>query len=217
VILYIEQMFNTLNAIQIPELWQLLISVVTSVVLVYLIEWIKQPIAKISQQSDLNLRDGRKFIKVKVNVKKNFLGDVFPWQNPASFAILKGELIDICDKKETVLFNYAIKWDSNPEPLEYLKNGKQRLKHELLPSVSAPRNFLAGEEDSASVAVKHPGEQHFYAYDGNYYVNPKVNTRDEKKVILRITFSSSSASAKKDFLIINSNTTTDSFSLKEVK
>ncbi len=210
-------MFNTLNTIVIPDFWQLVISAVISVILVYLIEWIKQPVAELSLASDLNLKDGRKFVKVKVKVKKNFLGSIFPWQNPASFAVLRGDFIDLCDNKETVLFSYAIKWDSNPEPLEYLPNGKQKLKLEMLPAVSAPRNFLAGEEDSAAVAVKHSGEQYFYAYDGNYYVNSKVNVRGEKRIILRITFSSSSASSKKNFLIINNNTMTDTFSLKEIE
>jgi hypothetical protein len=207
---------NALNSVHIPDFWQLVLSFTISIILIYLIEWIKQPRAEISLQSDLNLKDGRKFLKVKVKIKKSLIGLIFPWQNPATFAKLKGSFIDLCDYKQTVLFTYTIKWDNNPEPLDYLKDGSQKLKIELIPATSAAQNFLVGDEDSAAVAVKNPGEEHFYAYDVNYYLNPQINLRSEKKIMLRLTFNSGSISTKKDFLILNGNSTTESFILKEI-
>lgn len=87
-------MLNILNALVIPDFWQVVISVVASVFVVYLIEWLKQPSAKIEPISALNHTDGRKFLKVKVKVSKNnFLKKIFPWQNPATLAKLKAYLI----------------------------------------------------------------------------------------------------------------------------
>lgn len=205
---------NIIDSIEIPDIWQIIISFIISVFIVYIIEWLKQPSAEIEPISDLVLNDGRKFLKVKVRIyKKGWYRKIFPWQNAASFARLKGYLIDTCDSKEIELASYTIKWDTRPEPWDYSTN-KPRL--ELLPATSEPENLLVGDECPASVAVKHPGDKHFYIYDGNYYVNQKGNQRDENKVKLRLVFSSSSISTRKDFVIVNGNTTTNAFSLKEI-
>lgn len=203
--------FNTIN---IPDIWQLILSFIIAVLLVYLVEWLKQPSAEISLLPDLVLKDGRKFLKVKVKIyKKGFLKRVFPWQNPVSYARLKGYLLGDCDNNKVNLFSYVAKWDTRPEPWDYITN---KPKIELLPASSEPENLLVGDECPTSIAVKHPGEQHFYVYDANYYVNPLVNQRDEKMVKLRLVFSSSSVTTKKDFIIINGNKTTDSFQLKGI-
>mgnify|MGYP001566977126 CR=1 FL=1 len=204
---------DTINAIKIPDIWQISLSFIVSVFIVYLIEWLKQPSVEIMPIADLILNDGRKFLKVKVKIgKRGWYRKIFPWQNAASFARLKGYLISCCGKDEVVLFSYTVKWDTRPEPWDYIQN-KPRL--ELLPAVSEPENFLVGDECSASVAVKHLKEPHFYIYDGNYYVNQNTNHRNEKQIKLRLIFSSSSISTEKDFFIVNGNSTTEAFNLIE--
>lgn len=205
---------SSLNNLSIPDLWQLILSFVTAVLLVYLVEWLKQPSAEISLLPDMVLKDGRKFLKVKVRIdKKGFLKRMFPWQNPVSYARLKGYLLGECNDKKVDLFSYVAKWDTRPEPWDYTTN---KPKIEMLPATSEPENLLVGDECSTSIAVKHSGERHFYVYDANYYVNPLVNQRDEKMVKLRLVFSSSSVTTKKDFVIVNGNKTVDSFQLKEI-
>jgi len=205
---------NAINSIRVPDVWQIVFSFVISVFIVYLIEWLKRPSAEIEPISDLILNDGRKFLKIKVKIsKKGWFRKLFPWQNAASFARLKGYLIDTHNDEEMVLASYTVKWDTRPEPWDYTTN-KPRI--ELLPATSEPENLLVNDECAASVAVKHPGNKHFYIYDGNYYVNQKVNQRDENMVKLRLVFSSSSTSTKKDFIIVNGNTTISAFRLNEI-
>lgn len=206
---------NTINTIKIADIWQIFLSFVISVFIVYLIEWLKRPSAEIVPITDLILNDGRKFLKVKVKISKNgWYRKIFPWQNAAAFARLKGYLISYCGEKEIVLFSYTVKWDTRPEPWDYIQN---KLRPELLPAASEPENFLIGDECSASVAVKHLKEPHFYIYDGNYYINKGANQRDEKQIKLRLIFSSSSTSTQKDFVIVNGNSTTEAFNLIEEK
>lgn len=205
---------SILNLIKIPDIWQLILSFSISVLLVYIVEWLKQPSVKISLLPDLVLKDGRKLLKVNVRIfKKGFLKKIFPWQSPCSYARLKGYLLGNYDSKEIILISYFAKWDTKPEPWDYTIN-KPRV--ELLPASSEPENLLVGDECSTSIAIKHTGEQHFYAYDANYYVNPLANQCDEKMVKLRLIFSSSSVTTKKDFIIVNSNKTIDAFQLKEI-
>jgi hypothetical protein len=180
-------------------------------ILVMLVEWLKTPSAKIELIDPLNHPSGRKFLKIKVNTyTKGWVKKIFPWQNPASFATIKGYLIDDSGGEEVILTTYVIKWDSKPEPWDYDNN---RVRLELLPSASEAENFLSEDEETASVAVKHPNDSDFYLYEANYYVNPQKRT--EKEVKLRLVFSSSSASAKKDFIITNSGTTITSFDMSE--
>ena len=205
-------MLDTLNKLVIADFWQIVISIVVSVLLVYLIEWLKQPSAKIELISPLNHQDGRKLLKVKVKISKNnILKKLFPWQNPATLARLKAYLIECVCEKEIVVAEYTVKWDTKPEPWDY-STSKPRL--EFLPFASEPENLLAGDENSASVAIKHPNEKHFYIYDANYYVNQSNNIIDKTMIKLRLIFSSSSATVKKDFVIINEGKSTDKFELK---
>lgn len=206
---------DVINSIKIPDIWQVLVSFISAVAVVYLIEWLKRPTAKVELIPELILSDGRKFLKVKVSIgRREILNKFFPWQNAAAFARLKGYLITCCEDDEIVLAKYTVKWDTRPEPWDYT-NRRPRL--ELLPAASDPENFLSGDECSASIAVKHPKEDHFYIYDGNYYVNQIANRRDEKIVKIRLVFSSSSVSTKKDFIIVNGNSTAEAFSLKEIE
>ena len=205
-------MLDTLNNLVIADFWQIVISVVASVFVVYLIEWLKQPSATIELVSPLNHTDGRKFLKVKVKISKNnILKKIFPWQNPATLARLKAYLIECVCEKEVVVAEYTVKWDTRPEPWNYETN-KPRL--EFLPFASEPENMLSGDEISASVAVKHPNEKHFYIYDGNYYVNQTNNSIDKSMIKLRLIFSSSSVSAQREFIITNEGKSTDKFELK---
>ena len=205
-------MLNTLNNLVIPDFWQIVISVVASVFVVYLIEWLKQPSAKIELISPLNHSDGRKFLKVKVKVdKNNFLKKIFPWQNPATLAKLKAYLIECVCEKEVVVAEYTVKWDTRPEPWNYDTN---KPKLEFLPFASEPENLLAGDEVSASIAVKHSNEKHFYIYDGNYYINQTNNIVDKSTIKLKLVFSSSSVSTQKEFVITNEGKSTDKFELK---
>lgn len=203
-----------LNKLKIADFWQIAISVVASVFVVYLIEWLKQPNAKIELISPLNHPDGRKFLKVKVKISKNnFLKKIFPWQNPATLARLKAYSIECICEKEVVVSEYTVKWDTRPEPWDYTIN---KPKLEFLPFASEPENLLAGDEVSASIAVKHPNERWFYIYDGNYYVNQTNNIVDKNTVKFRLVFSSSSVSAQKDFVIINEGKSNDKFELKVI-
>lgn len=205
-------MLDTLNSLVIGDFWQIVISVVASVFVVYLIEWLKQPSATIELISPLNHNDGRKFLKVKVKISKNnILKKIFPWQNPATLARLKGYLIECICEKEVVVAEYTVKWDTRPEPWDYAAN---KPKLEFLPFASEPENLLAGDEVSASVTVKHPNEKHFYIYDGNYYVNQTNNIVDKSTMKLRLVFSSSSVSTQKEFVITNEGKSTDKFELK---
>src|SRR3990170_6159080 len=137
-------MLDTLNNLVIADFWQSVISVVASVFVVYLIEWLKQPSATIELVSPLNHTDGRKFLKVKVKISKNnILKKIFPWQNPATLARLKAYLIECVCEKEVVVAEYTVKWDTRPEPWNYETN-KPRL--EFLPFASEPENMLSGDE-----------------------------------------------------------------------
>jgi len=95
-------MLDALNNLVITDFWQIVISVAASVLLVYLIEWLKQPSAKIELVSPLNHQDGRKLLKVKVRLSKNnILKKLFPWQNPATLARLKAYLVEcVCEKRD---------------------------------------------------------------------------------------------------------------------
>lgn len=75
-----------LNQIEIPDFWQLALSTVVALGLVYLVEWLKQPSARIEVIEPLNHSDGRKFLKVRVKIGKgnNWLQRFFPWKNPAT-------------------------------------------------------------------------------------------------------------------------------------
>lgn len=207
------ELVKMLNSLKIPDFWQLLAGSGISVGLVYLVEWLKQPSAKIELLPPLVLPDGRKFLKVNVKITKNgWYRKLFPWQNPASYARLKGYLISKEQNAEVEMASFTVKWDTRPEPWDYSTN-LPRL--ELLPAVSEPENFLVGDECTASVVVKHQNQDWFFIYDANYYFNPEANQRNERKVILRLVFSSSSTSTKKDFIILNGNSSTDSFNLKK--
>ncbi len=205
---------GSVNSIKIPEIWQLCLSFIIAVLIVYLIEWLKQPSADIELLPDLVLPDGRKLLKVKVKIsKKGWFRKIFPWQNPASYARLKGYIINNYRNEEVTLASFTAKWDTRPEPWDYDKN---KPKLELLPAASEPENFLVGDEGTTSVAAKHPVEDHFYIYDANYYVNQSQNKLEEKMLKLRLVFSSSSVSTTKEFMIINGNSTVGSFKLKEI-
>lgn len=205
-------MLDTLNNLVIADFWQIVVSVVASVFVVYLIEWLKQPNAKIELISPLNHTDGRKFLKVKVRISKsNSLKEIFPWQHPATLARLKGYLVECICEKEVIVAEYTVKWDTRPEPWDYARN---KPKLEFLPFASEPENLLAGDEVSASIAVKHPNEKHFYIYDGNYYVNQINNIVDKSTIKLRLVFSSSSISTQKEFVITNEGKSTSKFELK---
>lgn len=209
------QLVDFLNNLKIPDFWLLLLSFFISVLTVYLIEYLKKPSVAIDLFPDLILNNGkRKFLKIRVRIYKDgWFRKIFPWQNPASFARLKCYLIDFVNGVEVELFSYVAKWDTRPEPWDYEKNIP---KLELLPAASEPENFLVGDVGVTSVAAKHAGEDSFYIYDANYYVNQTGNKRDEKKITIRIVFSSSSVSAKKDFVIVNGNSTLEAFNLKEI-
>lgn len=206
---------QTINNLKIPDVWLLALTFIISVFIVYLIEFLKRPSVRIELFPDLVLSDGkRKFLKVKVKVyKSGGFRKIFPWQNPASFARLKCYLVDSLGKEELEVFSYVAKWDTRPEPWDYEKN---RPRIELLPATSEPENFVVGDEGTTAVAAKHIGEDNFYIYDGNYYVNQIGNKRDEREIKLRIIFSSSSVTTKKDFAIVNGNSTLEAFSLKEI-
>jgi hypothetical protein len=210
-----NNIFSFLNTIQIPDFWLLVLTFLLSVSIVYLIEYLKRPSVKIDLFPDLILPDGkRKFLKIKIKVyKSGWLREIFPWQNPASFARLKCYLIESLGGKELEVFSYTAKWDTRPEPWDYEKNIP---RIELLPATSEPENFVVGDEGTTAVAAKHKGEDNFYIYDGNYYVNQIGNKRDEKKIKLRVIFSSSSVTTRKDFAIVNGNSTLEAFSLKEI-
>ncbi|NMB84088.1 hypothetical protein GYA28_02255 [Candidatus Roizmanbacteria bacterium] len=204
-----------INNLKIPDVWQIIISILSSIGLVYIIEWLKQPSAFIEKTTDSILPDGRKMLKVKVKIsKKGFLRKIFPWTNMASYARLKGNLISNKSGKEIILQSFVVKWDTRPEPWDYDKN---KPKIELLPETSEPENFLPEDECTAAIAVKHSDENQFYIYDGNYYVNSSVNQCDEKEIVIRLIFSSSSATTKKDYVIVNRNKSIGGFNLKEIK
>lgn len=188
------------------------VSIVVSVFLVYLFEWLKKPTAEIKVITPLLLKDNRKLLKVKVVVTKTgFLRRLFPWQNPATHARIRGQIIEMVSNKEVLLKEFIVKWDSNPEPLNY-STGETR--PELLSATSAPENLLVGDEQTAAVAVKRSGESDFYIYDGNYYFNPVENCFSDKRTVLRLIFSSTSVSTTKDFLILNPNSSVEGFDLK---
>lgn len=203
---------NIINNFQIPDLWQIVITTLLALVLIYLIEWLKQPSVKIEIDNDQVLNEGRKLLKVKVLVsKKGWYRRLFPWTNMASNARLKGNLISTKSGRRVILQSYLVKWDSAPEPWDY-KDNTPRI--ELVPASASPENLLPGDEATACVAVKHNGEEFFYVFDGNYYVNRSANERSEKEAILQVYFSSSSATKMSEFVIVNSNKNINSFSIK---
>jgi len=204
----------TINVITTEiNLVEVIISIVVSILLVYLFEWLKKPSVTVELITPLLLKDNRKLLKVNVKIfKSGALRKFFPWQSNASNARLKGQLIEIVANKEIILQEYTVKWDSNPEPLDYSTG---ELRRELLPATSAPENLLVGDQQTAAVAIKHQGESGFYIYDGNYYGNRDENKISEKKMVLRLNFSSNSISKSRDFIIINPNKSTNGFILQE--
>lgn len=169
--------------------------------LVILVEKIKTPSARIELFPELVHSSGRKFLKIKVVISTNtIIKKIFPWQNAVMVGRIKGSLISLHNGKDRVEQTFTLKWDSKPEPWDYVNN-VPRL--ELLPAASEAQNFLSNDEDSAAVVVKHPNQSHFYIYDGNYYVNPTANQRNESKIKLRLAFTSTSTTAEKEFMIMN--------------
>lgn len=195
------------------DLWNIFWGGIVAFILVIMVEWLKTPSAKIELFPHF-VHNKRKFLKVKITIYIKPWKKWFMWQNPALVGKLKGQIINKTNGKETILKSFTAKWDANPEPLDYI-NGTLRV--ELLPTTSQPQNFLSEDEDSASVIVKHDQDPHFYIYDANYYVDPQKNIINEKDIILRIKFASSSTVAEKDFIVTNSGKTLNSFSMKEDK
>lgn len=202
---------NYINQLVIPDLWQLLLGALVALGLVYLVEWLRTPKVKIVLDSPVITPNGRKIVKVRVEVYSPFEKRFFPWKYSLSPAKLRAEVFTVFGGREVVLGRYQPKWDTSPEPWDYARN---RPRPELIPAAMSPENLVVEDKVGVGVAVKHPSDSHFYLFDADYYMGmgKQVN---EKMVFVRIGLVSSVVSKHKTFLIYNPGTDLDDFDLKE--
>lgn len=189
-------------------------------IFVFIVEWIRKPKVKLEvsrplpvERSEL-LRDGitivspkRKYVKLKVTVEKGWRSHLPIPKNLHAFSKI---IVHSAwqDKPE-----YQAKWDSAPEPVDY-ETLRPRL--ETAPFAKQPENLMYGDISEAGIAVKHDGDEGFYFFDADYYINARTNYCTKKRLMLKITFKSSLVEKTESFVIKNPNINLDRFVLSKV-
>jgi hypothetical protein len=195
-----------------------LFGTISALSLVFFVEWLRNPNIEIEiaqlldiPENELFLEDSKKIIvpkrrilKIKVIVKKD-------WRKyiplPKNVHALSKVIVEI---NWTTKPRYQAKWDTAPEPVDYIN---KVVKIEMAPLTMQAENLMFGDIVEAGIAAKHDGEDGFYFFDSDYYINRVNNYCILKEVILTITLRSSLKEKKEKFKLKNPNNTINKFTL----
>lgn len=188
-------------------------------ILVFVIERLRSPKIELEVAKSLEIKerfgekDGKKYVIPKRRILKLEVTVISGWRqylpiskNIHAFSKIKVKL-DWRHKSE-----YQAKWDNAPEPYDYINDVP---KLEMTPLTMQPENLMLGDTAQAGIAVKNEGDDGFYFFDADYYVNPQNNYCTKKRAVLRITFKSSLTEKTENFIIKNPNSSIDRFILEK--
>ncbi|MCL4363745.1 hypothetical protein M1328_00735 [Patescibacteria group bacterium] len=180
-------------------------------ILVFVIEWFRSPdvTLRVAQSVEIepqNTKKGkipkRKILKLEVIVLKGWRAWLPISKNIHAFSKIRVEL------NWKPKSSYQAKWDNAPEPYDYINNVP---KLEMTPLTMQPENLMFGENAQVGIVIKNDGDDGFYFFDSDYYVNPIHNHCTLKHAKLIITFKSSLTQKVERFIIKNPSKDLDKF------
>ncbi|OGY28920.1 MAG: hypothetical protein A3F33_03245 [Candidatus Woykebacteria bacterium RIFCSPHIGHO2_12_FULL_43_10] len=187
------------------------ISTFLSFGLVIFVEWARNPRISIVIADSIMIPPnskkklpGRKILKLKIKVLKGWRNYLPLPKNIHAFSKVK-VAVNWKNKPE-----YQAKWDSAPEPYDYINDVP---KLEMAPLSMQPENLMFGDEAEVGVAIKHDGDNHYFFFDSDYYVNSQQNVCDLKNAELKVTFKSSLTEKTEIFRLKNLNNKLVGFSI----
>lgn len=196
--------------------WKIVfISTAFSLLLVFFIEWLRNPEIEIKimtasifdEKRDVQgnlLIPKRKLLKLHITAIKNWKFYLPIPKNIHAFSKILIEA-DFFPKPK-----YQAKWDSAPEPYDYINNVP---KLEMTPLTMQPENLMIDDSGNAGVAIKHDGHDGFFLFDSDYYVNPQLNYCTSNKLRIKVTFKSSLREVIRYYTLNNPNNKLDDFEL----
>lgn len=185
------------------------ISTLISFGLVIFVEWSRNPRVKIVITDSIIVLPNskkklpkRKILKLRVEIQKGWRNYLPLPKNIHAFSKVKVG-VNWATKEE-----YQAKWDNAPEPYDYINDVP---KLEMAPLAMQPENLMFGDTAEVGIAIKHEGDDHFFFFDSDYYINPQNNVCNLKDAELRVTFKSSLTEKTEIFKLKNPNNKLNGF------
>lgn len=209
-------LWNWFISTKIGDLPTILLAGIPGLFLVVVVEWLRSPSIRL-EIADPVIVDAirgknkkvasprRKIVKIRVIIKKDWRRFLPISKNPHALSKIKVKM-NWKTKPE-----YQAKWDTAPEPWDYLHNVP---RPEMAPLAMQADNLMFGDVAEAGIAAKHEGVSGFFLFDSDYYIQDiavKKNYCTKKKVLLKVSFKSSLTKVTENFIIRNPGETIDSF------